>query len=168
MSGSQTRDVAEMMMNPKAILICGAVALAGCRDSAKVPAPPRADASEAIPIEERYHSITGLIHKGMSMAHARAILGDCTRGRFHGLLIDASSGYATNHEEWAWVLDSSNGQIVVHSSKGLESDMDNGVVARVSYARKFQAYLVTNETNTANTTSDGSRQPSDGFPKPPK
>ena len=128
--------------------------LAGCRDSAVPPSPLRADANAPIPIQEQYHSITGRVRPGMSMAHARALAGDCTRGRFHGPLTDMSTGVTTYHEEWAWVVDASNGMIVIHSTTGLESDLEKGIVSNVSFSAKHPVHVESNGVKTANNTSE--------------
>ena len=138
-------------MNLKVNIVCVAIALSGCGGCTDAPpAQARSDVADSIPIEQRYHSITGRILKGMSMAHAKAFLGDCTRARFHGPHTDLSTGITTNYEEWTWVVDASNGQIVVHSTSGLESDLNHGVVASVSYAKKFPVRMTSNGVETAN------------------
>ena len=140
-----------MTMKPRAILICAVVVLAGCRDSANAPRPLHADLGETISIEQRYHSITGRIRKGMSMADARLFLCPCTPTRFHGPETDLSTGTTTWHEEWAWVFRSSNGMIVVHSTTGLQSDLVHGVVSNVSFHRMVPAQVVSNGVKTVNT-----------------
>jgi len=133
--------LAGMMMNPKVILVMAITSLSGCQDSTNAPPISRADRSEACPIAERYHSVTNLLRPGMSMAEARALLGDGMRVRRHGPRTDLSTGTTTNYEEWVWVIDASHGQIIVHSTTGTESDLEQGVVASVSYAKKYPTNL---------------------------
>lgn len=142
-----------MKMEVTTILL--ALAVSGCGSSTDAPTPSsRVDRAGSTPIAERFRSVTNRIRPGMSMIQAKALVGDCIRARFHGPRTDMSTGTTTNYEEWAWLIDASNGQIVVHSTTGLESDLEHGIVASVSYGTNYPVHSVTNEMNTANNGAD--------------
>ena len=121
------------------MLIIYALLLSGCAGQPDDMSNPISSGdSRLVPAAVMYNSVTGRIHAGMSMAEVRAIFPNCIPFRFYGALTDVPTGTSTDYEEWSLGISCSDGVVRIHSTTGLESDLEHGIVKNVSYGTEIK------------------------------